>query len=129
MKIQNIKQYTAGILAAFLLAIAGMFSIAMPAHAAQNVFQGCDGATDSTVCNNKTDDAKPMITAVINTILLILGIIAVLMIIIGGIRYTISGGDSGAVQSAKNTILYAVIGLVIAMLAFAIVNFVIARLK
>jgi cytochrome bd-type quinol oxidase subunit 2 len=129
MKIRTIKQYTAGILAALLLAMTGMFSAVVPAYAAQNVFQGCDGASDSTVCNNKSDDAKPMITAVINTILLILGIIAVLMIIIGGIRYTISGGDSGSVQSAKNTILYAVVGLVIAMLAFAIVNFVIARLK
>ncbi len=46
------------------------------------------------------------------------------MLIIGGIRYTISGGDSTAVTSAKNTILYAVIGIIVALLAYAIVNFV-----
>lgn len=62
-----------------------------------------------------------------NTILYILGAVAVLMIIIGGVRYVVSGGDSSAVSGAKNTILYAVIGLVVAMLAFAIVNFIIGR--
>lgn len=129
MNIKLTKQRLLGTLTAFLFVVTGAFSVAMPAYAAQDVFQGCNGASDSTVCANKTDDAKPMITAVINTILLVLGIIAVVIIVIGGIRYTLSGGDSSAVQSAKNTILYAVVGLVIAMLAFAIVNFVIARLK
>lgn len=50
------------------------------------------------------------------------------MLIIGGIRYVISGGDSKKVTDAKNTVLYAIIGLVIAFLAFAIVNFVITAL-
>lgn len=65
---------------------------------------------------------------VTNTILYIVGIIAVIMLIIGGIRYVISGGDSKKVTDAKNTILYAIIGLVIAFLAFAIVNFVVSAL-
>lgn len=63
-----------------------------------------------------------------NTILYIVGIIAVIMLIIGGIRYVISGGDSKKVTDAKNTILYAIIGLIISFLAFAIVNFVISAL-
>lgn len=63
-----------------------------------------------------------------NTILYIVGIIAVIMLIWGGIRYITSGGDSKKVTDAKNTILYAIIGLVIALLAFAIVNFVIGVL-
>ena len=63
-----------------------------------------------------------------NTILYIVGIIAVIMLIWGGIRYVISGGDSKKVTDAKNTILYAIIGLVISFLAFAIVNFVINAL-
>ena len=50
------------------------------------------------------------------------------MLIIGGIRYVVSGGDSKKVTDAKNTILYAIIGLIICFLAFAIVNFVIAAL-
>jgi multisubunit Na+/H+ antiporter MnhB subunit len=57
--------------------------------------------------------------------LFILGAIAVIMIVIGGIRYTTSNGDSGSIKSAKDTILYAVVGLVVAMLAYAIVNFVV----
>ncbi|MBQ3453094.1 hypothetical protein IJG28_02805 [Candidatus Saccharibacteria bacterium] len=65
---------------------------------------------------------------VTNTILYIVGIIAVVMLIIGGIKYVVSGGDSKKVTDAKNTVLYAIIGLVIAFLAFAIVNFVISAL-
>lgn len=65
---------------------------------------------------------------VTNTILYIVGIIAVVMLIIGGIKYVISGGDSKKVTDAKNTVLYAIIGLVIAFLAFAIVNFVVSAL-
>ena len=65
---------------------------------------------------------------VTNTILYIVGIIAVIMLIIGGIRYVISGGDAKKVTDAKNTVLYAIIGLIIAFLAFAIVNFVITAL-
>ena len=65
---------------------------------------------------------------VTNTILYVVGIIAVIMLIIGGIKYVVSGGDSKKVTDAKNTVLYAIIGLVIAFLAFAIVNFVISAL-
>ncbi len=63
-----------------------------------------------------------------NTVLYIVGIIAVIMLIIGGIRYVTSGGDAKKVTDAKNTVLYAIIGLVISFLAFAIVNFVIMAL-
>ena len=65
-----------------------------------------------------------MIENVINTALYVLGMVAVLMIVIGGIRYTTSGGNSAQTKSAKDTILYAVIGLVVAILAYTIVNFV-----
>ena len=63
-----------------------------------------------------------------NTILYIVGVVAVIMLIIGGIRYVISGGDAKKVTDAKNTVLYAIIGLVIAVFAYAIVNFVITSL-
>lgn len=63
-----------------------------------------------------------------NVILYIVGIIAVIMLITGGIKYVVSGGDAKKVTDAKNTILYAIIGLVICVLAFAIVNFVITAL-
>ena len=59
-----------------------------------------------------------------NVLLFVLGAISVIMIIIGGLRYVISGGNSTAVTAAKNTILYAIVGVVVALLAYAIVNFV-----
>ncbi len=102
-----------------------------PAHAVDILSSGCTGtAASSAVCKSKdTDNATTMTKTIITTILYILGIIAVLMIIIGGIKYTTSNGDSSGIQSAKNTILYAVVGLVIAIMSFAIVNFVIDRIK
>jgi len=60
-----------------------------------------------------------------NVLLFLIGAISVIMLIIGGIRYVVSGGDSTAVQNAKNTILYAIVGVVVAILAYAVVNFVI----
>lgn len=82
----------------------------------------CDGCPE-----NLFGDAG-VFKQVTNTILYIVGIIAVVMLIIGGIKYVISGGDSKKVTDAKNTVLYAIIGLVIAFLAFAIINFVISAL-
>ncbi|MBR5621428.1 hypothetical protein IKW75_03040 [Candidatus Saccharibacteria bacterium] len=64
-------------------------------------------------------------TQITNTVLFAVGIISVVMLIYGGIRYVLSGGDSKKVTDAKNTILYAIIGLIISILAYAIVNFVI----
>ncbi|MBQ3326037.1 hypothetical protein IJG79_02755 [Candidatus Saccharibacteria bacterium] len=64
-------------------------------------------------------------TQITNTVLYVVGVISVIMLIYGGLRYVISGGDSKKVTDAKNTILYAIIGLIISILAFAIVNFVI----
>lgn len=67
------------------------------------------------------------IKVVINLLLFLIGAVAVIMIIIGGIRYTLSNGDSSQITGAKNTVLYSVIGLVVALLAYAIVNFVVAQ--
>ena len=67
-------------------------------------------------------------TGIFNTItsvlLFAIGAISVIMIIIGGLRYIISGGNSATVTAAKNTILYAIVGLIVALLAYAVVNFV-----
>ena len=64
-------------------------------------------------------------TTVTNVMLFIVGAISVIMIVIGGLRYVLSGGNSTNVTAAKNTILYAIVGLVVAMLAYAVINFVI----
>lgn len=65
---------------------------------------------------------------VVNILLFLIGAISVIMLVIGGIRYVVSQGDSGAVTSAKNTILYAIVGILVAFLAYAAVNFVITQL-
>lgn len=72
----------------------------------------------------KVNDA---VRLALNLFSAVVGIIAVVMIIVGGIKYITSGGDSGNVTSAKNTILYAIIGLVVVALAQIIVRFVLAR--
>ena len=61
---------------------------------------------------------------IINVALGIIGLVAVIFIIVGGVQYVTSAGDSGKAAKARNTILYSVIGLIVAILAFAIVNFV-----
>ena len=71
---------------------------------------------------------EEVLPTVVNVLLFLIGALSVIMIIYGGIRYVTSGGDQGAITSAKNTIMYSVVGLVVAILAYAIVNFVIARL-
>lgn len=68
-----------------------------------------------------------MIKFAINLFSVIVGIIAVVMIIVGGLKYITSGGDSGDITSAKNTILYAIVGLVVVALAQFIVHFVLAK--
>ena len=69
-----------------------------------------------------------VLSTIVNTMLFIIGFLSVIMLIFGGLRYIISGGNAAAVTAAKNTILYAIVGLIIAILAYAIVNFVIGSL-
>lgn len=68
------------------------------------------------------------VVGIINGVIGVLGLVAVVVIIIGGINYMTSAGDAGKVKKAKDTILYGVVGLVICVLSFAIVNFVISNI-
>jgi cytochrome bd-type quinol oxidase subunit 2 len=82
-------------------------------------------ATDPDAADDDpSDQVNDMIRLVINIFSLVVGVISVIMIIIGGLKYITSGGDSGNVSGAKNTILYAIIGLVVVALAQIIVRFV-----
>lgn len=92
------------------------------------VFEQCGSNKDAAVCAAKDEDeVGDMVQTIVNTLLMVLGMIAVVMIVIGGIRYTTSNGDSSAITGAKNTILYSVIGLIVAIMSYAIVNFVISQ--
>jgi uncharacterized membrane protein YgcG len=82
------------------------------------------GATDSADAGATLDHT---IENVINLISLVVGIIAVIFIVLGGLKYITSGGNSDKTKSAKDTILYALIGLVIVALAQVIVQFVLDK--
>ena len=74
------------------------------------------------------DTLEANVINIINGVIAVLGLICVVVIILGGVQYMTSSGDSGKVKKAKDTILYGIIGLVICVLAFAIVNFIIANI-
>lgn len=125
----------AGLLAAPLMAVGvGMMMPASTFAANSN----CDNPTleNGVECTRDDTNNTPttlfgsggIFQTIVNIFLFIIGAIAVIMLIYGGIRYTISGGDSKHVTAAKDTILYAIVGLIVAILAYAIVNFVITGL-
>jgi hypothetical protein len=85
-----------------------------------------EGADSAKGVEQMTDlfGATGIFNTVTNVLLFVIGAISVIMIIIGGLRYVLSGGDSSNVTAAKNTILYAIVGLIVALLAYAVINFV-----
>lgn len=107
-----------------MLGVSG--AVMVPTVSAVNVFEGCSADPENPVCKAESEDeASSMVVNVINILLYIIGIIAVVMIIIGGVRYTVSNGNSSQLKEAKDTIIYAVVGLVVAMVAYGIVNLVV----
>lgn len=87
------------------------------------------GTPDNSQCANSdaTTGVSHLITVIINILSAVVGIIAVIMIIVAGLRYVTSGGKEEGVKGAKNTILYAIIGLVVVALAQLIVHFVLNK--
>jgi hypothetical protein len=71
-----------------------------------------------------TSGVKRVIAAAINILSIIVGVAAVIMIVIAGMKYVTSGGDSSSIASAKNTLIYAIVGLIVTALAQFIVRFV-----
>ena len=95
-----------------------------------NVVRATDMTLSSGVSSSQGDDvpqdlAGEVFKNVVNILLFIIGAVSVIMLIYGGIRYTTSGGNANSVTAAKNTIMYSIIGLVVAILAFAVVQFVV----
>ena len=113
--------------------VAGFFTASLP----QKVLAQCsdNGNTigEGIECAGGTlpenlSGSGGIITNVINVLLGIVGVVAIIMIIVGALRMVLSAGNEKTVADARNTILYAVIGLIIAILAFAIVNFITGRI-
>lgn len=87
-----------------------------------NLSSGIDAAKGEG--SSDAANIEDIVSKIINYLLYAVGIASVVMLIFGGFKYITSGGDSGKVGEAKNTILYAIIGLVVAILAWAIVSFI-----
>lgn len=79
------------------------------------------------MCTGKKTDVNDIFKTIVNVLLFIVGVIAVIMIIVSGVRYTASAGNANSVAAAKNTLLYSIIGLVVAIFAYAIVNFIVFK--
>lgn len=131
--IQTIKKKVMTVSAAFVLAfvalalpvVQGAPALAQSGAQTNNSIQdGIDSAKGDGVPDAALFGDDSIFKTVVNILLFIIGAICVIMLIWGGIRYTTSGGASASVTAAKNTIMYALIGLVVAFLAFAIVNWV-----
>lgn len=145
------KKLKAAYLGIILLAsFSGFFVIASPVQAAikSNICGGAELTVNDSGCTATLKDGKcvdfhdaeidaarcktedslnNLITNIVNILSVIVGIVAVIMIILGGFKYITSGGDSGNITSAKNTIVYAIVGLIIVALAQVIVRFVLAK--
>ena len=90
------------------------------------------GGIEGGVAQSKTSEMPSTLfgntgifTQIVSVMLFLVGVLSVVMLIFGGLRYIISRGESKAVESAKNTILYAIVGLIVAIMSYAIVNFVV----
>ncbi len=135
------KKYLSSILISLSIVSAGALALvsASPALAWSVFDQGCNGGGSGSggsagqICGagqSETADKFPeYIKNIINTMIFVVGIIAVIMIVVGGVRYVVSNGESAQLKAAKDTVTYSVIGLVVAILAYAVVNFVLDQFR
>ena len=115
-----------GLVAVAAVVLATAFVPAITASAVSSPVQEGINSAQGEGTPSQLTGTGGVFTTIVNTLLFIIGAVSVVMLIWGGIRYTTSAGSSSAVTSAKNTIMYAIVGLIIAFLAFAIVNWVLA---
>lgn len=85
----------------------------------------CQDDASAACSKSSTGDAGGITKRIISILLFVVGGLAVIMLIFGGIQYATSSGDSGRVSKAKNTIMYSIVGLVLAVIAFALVDWVV----
>ena len=126
------KQISKAKVLAAVMCLAVVFTAVSPvslpvyADAKDEVKKGADMTNSG---GSAKQDLPDVITTIINVMLFIAGALAVIMIIYGGIRYITAHGDEKQVKVAKDTIVYSVVGLIIAILAYALVNWVFTQFK
>lgn len=111
----------------FLFPSLAVVGVARAAEIGPSLCGGANITVDPGACTDETSHVNNIITTAINIFSIVVGIIAVVMIITGGLKYITSGGNDTNVSGAKNTILYAVIGLVIVAFAQIIVHYVLNK--
>lgn len=113
----------------FTAVLSVMVLVGNPVGATDISSEACDLNPDSAACQELNDgDRLPGIgQSIINTALYIVGILAVAMIIFAGLRYIMSGGNAKRVEQSKQILIYSITGLIVALLAYAIVNFVLGK--
>ena len=122
------------LLATGTILVFAFLGVAPKVLAFETLQPACQDASGSKVCQDSDQQTDPIagpngiLTKAVSLLSFVIGVAAVIMIIIGGIRFIISGGDATKVATAKSTILYAVIGLAVAAMARAIVIFVLNKL-
>lgn len=129
--IQKIKNYFLIASSALMLAVPAVVPVSVHAECsniANKVQEGANGASGESIScdteNANGNSISELGRKVVNLFSLIIGVIAIIMIIYGGFRYITSGGASERVGNAKNTLIYAIVGLIIVALAQIIVHFV-----
>jgi hypothetical protein cdiviTM7_00627 len=100
----------------------------LPGSASAQISEGINTATTSEMKGKSIDGDKGLIKTVVNVLLWAVGILSVIMIIFSGFRYITSAGDASKTKSAQSTLIYSVVGLIVAIMAYAIVNMVTNRL-
>ena len=100
----------------------------LPGSASAQVSEGINTATTSEMKGKSIDGDNGLIKTVVNVLLWAVGILSVIMIIFSGFRYITSAGDASKTKSAQSALTYSVVGLIVAIMAYAIVNMVINRL-
>ena len=117
-------------LALMSLGVASVLSLSVAStNASAQVSSGINAATTDEMKNKQIDGSNGVIRIVSNILIWVVGIVAVIMIVWSGFKYITAAGDSGKIASAKSSLIYAIVGLIIAILAYAIVNFVMERLN
>lgn len=95
---------------------------------AVNVYEPCTANSDSSVCASNDDKVDSLIKTIVNVMIYAIGATSIIVIIIAGFVYTTSNGEPAQIKKAKDTLTYAIAGLVIALLAYSIVNWIVDKL-
>lgn len=131
--LKKIKHLFMGLATVLVLAVPAMVPAVAHADIKTDLCSGVDTATGGTDCATDTTDADSPLNKIIKTVIkifsILVGAVSVIMIVLAGFKYITSGGDSGKVGSAKNTLVFAIIGLIIVALAQIIVRFVLTNAK